>query len=143
VTRTDARPDRHDARRPTAEPVHGSAPATRRCRWCGRPFAVAPGPGRPREYCRRSCRQRGYEARRQSTELGIGEAQLVVARVELDALHDRLYELEAAIEDVDRDLAAADPPAERDYREALDWLLSVARPLAEMRFGDAGSGAGS
>jgi hypothetical protein len=137
VTRTDARRDRHDVRRPTAEPVQGSVPATRRCRWCGRPFAVSPGPGRPREYCRRSCRQRDYEARRQSTELGIGEAQLVVARVELDALHDRLYELEAAIEDVDRDLAAADPPDAQDYREALDWLLAVARPLAVMRFGEA------
>src|SRR5262245_24111770 len=33
-----------------------AAPAdgTRRCRWCGRPFTVVPGPGRPRAYCRRS-----------------------------------------------------------------------------------------
>jgi hypothetical protein len=69
-------------------------------------------------------------------DLGIGEAQLVVARAELDALHDGLYELEAAIEDVDRDLAAADPPDERDYREALQWLMAVARPLAELRFGE-------
>jgi hypothetical protein len=111
-------------------------PAVRRCRWCGRPFAVVSGPGRPREYCRRSCRQRDYEARRRSADLGIGDAQLVVARADLDALHDRLYELEAAIEDVDRDLAAADPPGERDYREALDWLLSVARPFAALRFGE-------
>jgi hypothetical protein len=98
--------------------------------------AATPGPGRPREYCRRSCRQRDYEARRRSSELGIGDAHLVVARAELDDLHDRLYELQAAIEDVDRDLAAADPPGERDYREALAWLLSVSRPLAERRFGD-------
>ena len=110
---------------------------TRRCRWCGRPFDVVPGPGRPREYCRRSCRQRDYEARRQSADLGLGDAQLVVARSELDALHDRLYELEAAIEDVDRDLAAA-PPGERDYREALDWILAAARPLTSLRFGETG-----
>jgi hypothetical protein len=114
----------------------GAATTTRRCRWCGRPVAATPGPGRPREYCRRSCRQRDYEARRRSSELGIGDAHLVVARAELDDLHDRLYELQAAIEDVDRDLAAADPPGELDYREALTWLLSVARPLAERRFGD-------
>jgi Transposase, Mutator family len=37
-----------------------------------------------------------------------------------------LYELEAAIEDADRDLAAADPPDERDYRDALAWVLAVA-----------------
>ena len=111
---------------------------TRRCRWCGRPFDVVPGPGRPREYCRRSCRQRDYEARRQSADLGLGDAHLVVARSELDALHDRLYELEAAIEDVDRDLAAATPPGERDYREALDWILAAARPLTSLRFGETG-----
>ena len=111
----------------------------RRCRWCARPFTVAPGPGRPREYCRRSCRQRDYEARRQAVDLGLGDARLVVARAELDALHDRLYELEAAIEDVDRDLAAADPPTVDDYREALDWLLQTARPLTRLRFGESGA----
>ena len=109
----------------------------RRCRWCARPFTVVAGPGRPREYCRRSCRQRDYEARRQAVDLGIGDARLVVARADLDALHDRLYELEAAIEDVDRDLAAADPATVDDYREALDWVLSVARPLTRLRFGEA------
>lgn len=61
-----------------------------------------------------------------------------MARSALDALHDRLYELEAAIEDVERDLAAADPAGERDYREALDWLLSVARPLTGTRLGETG-----
>ena len=97
-----------------------------------------PGPGRPRLYCRRSCRQRDYEARRQSADLGLGDTRLVVARSELDALHDRLYELEAAIEDVDRDLAAANTPGAQDYREALEWVLKVARPLTSLRFGEAG-----
>jgi len=48
-------------------------------------------------------------------------------------LHDRLYELEAAIEDVERDLATAGRPGTDDYREALEWLLAVARPLATTR----------
>jgi hypothetical protein len=61
-----------------------------------------------------------------------------VARAELDALHDRLYELEAAIEDVDRDLAAGRPGA-REYRDALEWLLAAARPAAAIRLGTAGS----
>jgi hypothetical protein len=52
---------------------------------------------------------------------------LVVARAELDALRDQLYVLEAAIDDVTRDLAASDEP--KDVREALDWLLEAARPL--------------
>ena len=103
-----------------------------RCRWCGRPFEVIAGPGRPQEYCRRSCRQREYEARRRSTELGLGEAELIMARSELDALRDALYVLEAAVEDVDRDLrGGSDDPAE--VRRALDWLLTAARPLADHR----------
>jgi hypothetical protein len=106
------------------------ASGDRRCRWCSRPFAAVKGPGRPREYCRRSCRQRHYEARRRAAEVGLGEAELIVARTELDALNDRLYELEAAIEDVDRDLKAAGPkPDAKTVREALDWLLTAARPL--------------
>ncbi len=108
----------------------------RRCRWCGQPFATAPGQA-AREYCRRSCRQRDYEARRRSAELELGDAELVVAPDELGTLHDRLYELEAAIEDVDRDLAASDRPREKELREALDWLLAAARPLVALRLGQA------
>src|SRR5690606_41079704 len=58
----------------------------RRCRWCGRPFDVAPAPGRPRLYCRRSCRQRDYEARRRAADLGIGEESLIVRRADVEAL---------------------------------------------------------
>ena len=98
---------------------------------------MAGGPGRPRAYCRRSCRQRDYEARRRAGEAGLGDAELIISRAELDALHDRLYELEAAIDDVDRDLAAGKPGAAA-YRDALEWVLTAARPLAELRLGGEG-----
>ena len=103
-----------------------------RCRWCGRAYEVGGGPGRPRLYCRRSCRQRDYEARTRSRELGLGDAELVVARQRLDELHDGIAMLEAAIQDVDADLAAApDDPAEA--ARALQWLLTAARPLLDLR----------
>jgi len=90
------------------------------------------GPGRPRAYCKRSCRQREYEATRRSKELGLNETELVMARVELEQLRDALYVLEAAVEDVDRDLAeGADDPTE--VRRALEWLLDAARPLLTLR----------
>lgn len=109
---------------------------SRRCRWCARPFEVLQGrPGRPKEYCRRSCRQRDYEARRQSIALGLGDGQIVVARAEIDALQDRLYALEAAIEDVDRDLAETAEATADDYSEALGWVLEAARPVVSLRFG--------
>ena len=98
-----------------------------RCRWCGRGIEAPASVGRPRLYCRRSCRQRDYEARRRAAELGLGETELVVTRRELDELRDALYVLEAAVEDVDRDLAEGGSPD--DLRDAVDWLLAAARPL--------------
>lgn len=100
----------------------------RRCRWCQRPLADRGGPGRPRQYCRQSCRQRDYEARRTAAERGLDEGEIIVARSRLDALRDRLWALACAIEDVEGDLARAAEIA--DYRMALDWLLDAARPLA-------------
>jgi len=101
----------------------------RRCRWCARRFTVAPGPGRPREFCRRSCRQRDYEARQRALEVGLSEHELVLTRQAMDELRDRAYALECAIEDVERDLRDASSKAE--LREALDWLLDAARPVVE------------
>ncbi|HAS13068.1 MAG TPA: hypothetical protein DCS55_21550 [Acidimicrobiaceae bacterium] len=101
----------------------------RRCRWCARRFTVTVGPGRPREFCRRSCRQRDYEARQRASEVGLSEHELVLTRQAMDDLRDRLYVLECAVEDVERDLVGA--PTRAEYREALDWLLDAARPVVE------------
>ena len=50
-----------------------------------------------------------------------------MTRGELDELYDELYVLEAAVEDVERDLANDDSP--RAAREAIGWLLDAAKPL--------------
>lgn len=56
----------------------------------------------------------------------------MLTRTELDELRDALYVVEAAVEDVDRDLeAAAGDPVE--VRRALDWLLQAVRPLLDQR----------
>lgn len=100
-----------------------------RCAWCSRPLEAPTGPGRPRRYCRQGCRQRAYEARLRSAELDLAPDDVVVGRPQLDELASALYCLQTALEDVDRDLAAAgDDPAE--VRLALGWLLDNARPLA-------------
>ena len=99
----------------------------RQCRWCRAPLPSPAKTGRPREYCRHSCRQRDYEARVRNAELGLTEGELVVTRAELDALRDELYVLQAAIEDVDGDLAQS--ATAKDLKEALDWVLAAARPL--------------
>jgi hypothetical protein len=110
-------------------PDVGADTVERRCRWCARRFTVALGPGRPREFCRRSCRQRDYEARQRAREVGLSEHELVLTRQAMDDLRDRLYVLECAVEDVERDLGGS--PTKAEYREAMDWLLGAAGPVID------------
>ncbi len=70
-------------------------------------------------------------ARQRAHELQLSENELVVAREELDALHDELYVLACAVEDVERDLDAARKPSASELRDALDWLLAAAKPLRD------------
>jgi hypothetical protein len=89
------------------------------------------GPGRTREFCSARCRQWDWVSRQRARELELSEGELVVARSSLDELHDQLYVLACAVDDVERDLAADTTPARDDLRRALDWLLEAARPLRD------------
>lgn len=85
------------------------------------------GRGRPREFCSQKCRQWDWVARQRANELELSEGELVIARTELDALHDDLYVLACAVDDTERDLA--DPLDAAELRRVVDWLLDAARPL--------------
>jgi hypothetical protein len=67
-------------------------------------------------------------ARRLAVAHGLGDDDVIVDRHAVEELQGALYCLQAAIEDVDADLAASDDPPE--VRRALTWLLDNARPLA-------------
>ena len=69
-------------------------------------------------------------ARKLAAAHGLGDDDVIVDRQHLEELQDVLYCLQAAIEDVDRDLVGR--PSGREVREALDWLLDNARPAAGM-----------
>lgn len=99
-----------------------------RCRWCGRLLPDANGPGRPRRYCRQGCRQQAHLARKLANAHGLGDDDVIIGRDALEELQGLLYCLQAAIEDVDRDLAGS--PTKTDYADAIRWLLENARPLA-------------
>ena len=96
-----------------------------RCEWCGEEFVGRRGPGRPQRYCRRSHRQRAYEARRLASERGIGPDEVLLSR--------RTWErqLEAASEDVAMDLMAG-RPTKAEYVEALGHLSAAVRDLQEV-----------
>lgn len=104
---------------------------TSRCRWCRR---VLPKQkiGRPRVFCSQACRQWDWVGRQRARELQLNENELIVAKAELDQLHDELYVLACAVDDVERDLAGAGKkPATSDLEQMLAWLLESARPIRD------------
>jgi hypothetical protein len=107
-----------------------------RCRWCGRGLAPRLGPGRPRRYCRQGCRQQVHLARKLAAAHGLGDDDVIVSRPALDELQGRLYCLQAALEDVERDLAAMDRIGSEDdageLRQILAWLVENAGPAADL-----------
>lgn len=98
------------------------------CEYCRRPLPGKKSTGRPRKFCSDSHRQRAYEARRRAAGLGLGDGTVVVREEVLRDLHDRLYVLEAALEDVCQDTASARTAG--DYRAALAHLMEAATGLA-------------
>jgi hypothetical protein len=66
-------------------------------------------------------------ARKLAEAHGLGDDDVIVSRERLEDLQGRLYALQAALEDVDRDLAGSPDPA--DVAEALAWLRENAEPL--------------
>jgi endogenous inhibitor of DNA gyrase (YacG/DUF329 family) len=114
------------------EPGTGKRVGERRCRWCRRVLPESAGRGRPREFCSQRCRQWDWVARQRASDLQLSEGELIIARAELDALHDDLYVLACAVDDADRDLAAAGAkPSVRELSEILGWVLDAARPLRD------------
>lgn len=103
-----------------------------RCRWCRRVLPERSGPGRPRQFCSQRCRQWDWVARQRAAELELSENELVIARDELDNLHDDLYVLACAVNDAEADLKAAGArPAIKELQLIINHLLEAANPLKE------------
>ncbi|MDA2944592.1 MAG: hypothetical protein O2925_12715 [Actinomycetota bacterium] len=106
-----------------------------RCRWCRRVLPDRGGPGRPKQFCSQRCRQWDWVSRQRARELELSEGELVIARAELDALHDDLYVLACAVDDTERDLdGSSSRLTARELRDMVDWLLAAARPLRDREF---------
>ena len=92
------------------------------CRWCGRSFAITPGPGRRREFCRRSCRQRAYEARAAGARAQAGPDAIVVSERALADLQDRLWVLECALRDA---RTVVDDDSDAGARQVLAEVIAA------------------
>jgi Lon protease-like protein len=91
------------------------------------------GPGRPKEFCSQRCRQWDWVSRQRAHELRLSDDELVVARQQLDDLHDAMYVLECAVADTRRDIAEG--LTAKEALHALHWLLEAAEPLVQRRLG--------
>lgn len=100
----------------------------RPCRWCGRSIAQEPT-GRPRLYCRRSCRQRAYEQRQRVRGQDLPEDSVVLSSREIESLADRLFTARAAAEDVLTALAEGEDRnrVEQLARHAVDTARDAER----------------
>ena len=97
------------------------------CAWCGRAFALSGSQGRKARYCRRSHRQRAFEARCLAARMGLDSGEALVDADALCLLRDRLYVLESALDDVEGDLKGR--PSAEDYKRAFQHLYAAAAPL--------------
>ncbi|MFM2072959.1 MAG: hypothetical protein RLZZ623_3223 [Actinomycetota bacterium] len=70
-------------------------------------------------------------SRQRARELALSDGELVLARSELESLHDDLYVLSCAVVDTKRDLDEA--LTLHECRRTLVWLLEAAEPLAARR----------
>lgn len=100
------------------------------CRWCGRPIPES-GAGRPRRYCRRSCRQRAYEHRAAAGAAGLPRDAVVLSAGEADALAERAFRVRCAAEDVATALAEGADPGE--LQRLCAALLTLARDAERIR----------
>ncbi len=99
-------------------------PDERRCDWCRRRLPEAAGTGRPRRFCRSSCRQRAYEARRRLEEAAWSEDRL---RTREDTL-DEVAIIAAALTDLLDEPTVG--PVEELHPDEVEQLVDQVRRFA-------------
>jgi hypothetical protein len=67
------------------------------CNFCSRLLGPRLSTGRRRAYCSQSCRQRAYQSRKRSRELGLGDGMIVVSDAQTARLVRRINELLEAV----------------------------------------------
>lgn len=108
--------------------VSVTKPKNPRCAWCGAPFVLAGGPGRPSTYCRRSHRQRAYESRRLAADRGLRDDEVLLTRSTWESLRDAIYTVEAVAQDAMTDLEDAETIA--DHRAIVSALVTAVGALS-------------
>lgn len=101
-----------------------------RCQWCSREI-VQDGPGRRRQYCNQSCRQRAYEQRQSLKGTAIPADSLILPRSTAEELTDRLFEVRCAAEDISAAVSDGEPAG--SITALCDELVNLARDAEGIR----------
>lgn len=94
------------------------------------------GPGRQPKYCRRSHRQRAYEARQVAVDRGLGAGEVLVSTEMWQQLRDAIYIAETTATDATEDVLEANTQEElvsiiRGLREAIGGVVEASgEPIA-------------
>lgn len=100
------------------------------CQWCGGEVAVQ-GRGRPRKYCSSSCKQRAYEQRQNLSGTEIAPDAVILSKEKADTLHDSLFQLRCAAEDIA--WAAAEDASAEELGHLCTELIDLARSIEKLR----------
>lgn len=74
------------------------------CEYCGRAYEADGGVGRPRKYCRRSCRQRAFEARRHLGDVDWSDRRIIAVSARLASMEDHLDRIAEVVADLRLDV---------------------------------------
>nr|WP_084481996.1 hypothetical protein [Corynebacterium maris] len=107
-----------------------ATPAT--CAWCGVEIAQS-GRGRPRKFCRASCRQRAYTQRNNVSLSGstISPDSVIMQPDRYQLLKDELFELRCAAEDIAT--ASSEGASAGEIRDLCDELVHLAKRIEKLR----------
>ena len=100
------------------------------CSWCGREIADSEV-GRRRRYCRQSCRQRAYEARKGLEGTGLPDDAVVLRAQEATDLADRWFAARCAAEDVA--IAVAEGADRSELSELTATLVRLTKDAERLR----------
>lgn len=101
------------------------------CEWCYHPLGALNEKGRRRRYCSQSCRQRAYQSRKRSRQLGLGDGELIVSSILLGRMNRRLQALEEALSEAEMaNLPATDERVARLCEAAARLRGQVVGPPA-------------
>lgn len=100
------------------------------CTWCGKEMAPNPS-GRHRKYCSQACRQRCYEQRNQLKGTTIPEDSVIMTAAKAAHMHDQLFELRCAAEDIQTALREGEDAETMEI--LVEELLALARGVEKFR----------